>query len=471
MASIAKRAKEFTVRQALRTVLRMLPYISDETLLAYAESRLNTIEYPEARTFMEHLLLQGKRALSEACPACRNKGAANFFVNSLLSGWDRRQAFKEQEGFYPPYFFVISPTTRCNLSCFGCYAGKYGSQSELSHDLVRRILNEARDIGIFFLTISGGEPFVWPPLLDIFTEFHDIYFQVYTNGTLLDDRLIGKLAELGNVLPCVSVEGFEAETDSRRGPGTFRRVTRVMRALKEAGVIFGFSATATRQNNDLVVSDEFLRYTSDLGCFIGWYFSYIPVGRGPDLELMPTPEQREYRRARLEEVRYRYPMMLADFWNDGPLIGSCIAGGTSYFHVNARGDCEPCVFVHFAVDNIRDKSLTEVLRSPFFRDICRAQPYHRNLLRPCMVIDNPWVLRTVVSRHHARPTHTGAEDVVTELASFLDDYARRWAAIADRSWYRDYSQGRAQAVEANAAGAPAAGARQPDAGGRPAAGA
>ena len=156
-------------------------------------------------------------------------------------------------------------------------------------------------------------------------------------------------------------------------------------------------------------------------------------------------------------MRYRYPMVLADFWNDGPLIGTCIAGGSSYFHVNARGDCEPCVFVHFAVDNIEEKSLTEVLRSPFFRDICRAQPYHRNLLRPCMVIDNPWVLRTLVSRHQARPTHTGAEDVVTELAPFLDDYARRWAAIADRSWYRDYAQGRAQAAKANVAAAPAAG--------------
>jgi MoaA/NifB/PqqE/SkfB family radical SAM enzyme len=459
MASITKRAKEFAVRHALRGVLRMLPYISDETLLAYAERRLNAIRYPEGRTFMEHLLLQGKRALSEACPACRNKGAANFFVNSLLSGWDRRQAFAEREGFYPPYFFVISPTMRCNLACFGCYAGQYGPGDELSHDLARRILNEARDIGIFFLTISGGEPFVWPHLLDIVTEFNDIYFQLYTNGTLLDEALIDKLARLGNVLPCISVEGFEAETDSRRGRGTFRHITEAMRQLREAGVIFGFSATATRQNNDLLVSDEFLRYYSDLGCFIGWYFSYVPVGRGPDLELMPTPEQREHRRARLEEVRYRYPMVLADFWNDAPLIGSCIAGGSSYFHVNAKGDCEPCVFVHFAVDSIKEKSLTEVLRSRFFRDVCRAQPYHRNLLRPCMVIDNPWVLRTLVTRHQARPTHPGAEDVLTDLAAFLDDYARRWAAIADRSWYRDYAQGREQAAEEKVVAAQAEGTR------------
>ncbi len=447
---IGKRAEAFAVRQALRGVLRMLPHISDETLLSFAESRLDTIPRPEGRAYMEHLLLQGKRALAEACPACRGKGAGSFFVNSLLFGWERREAFHAREGFYPPYFFVISPTTGCNLRCTGCYAGQYGGHRELSHELVRRILNEAKELGIFFITISGGEPFVWPPVLEVFEEFHDIYFQVYTNGTLLDDALVGKLAELGNVLPCISVEGFEAETDARRGKGVFQRTMGAMRRLREAGVIFGFSCTATRQNNELVVSDEFLDFCAEQGCFLGWYFNYIPIGRKPNVEQMPTPEQREYRRARLEAVRYSYPMVLADFWNDGPLIGSCIAGGSSYFHINAQGDCEPCVFVHFAVDNIKEKSLAEVLGSGLFRDICSRQPYHKNLLRPCMIIDNPYVLRDVVKRHRARPTHPGADAVITELAGFLDDYARRWGEVSDPSWYREYAEGREQAAQQGA---------------------
>ncbi len=206
----------------------------------------------------------------------------------------------------------------------------------------------------------------------------------------------------------------------------------------------------TRQNNELAVSDEFLDFYARQGCLLGWYFNYMPIGRKPSLDLMPTPEQREYRRIRLEAVRYEYPMVVADFWNDGPLIGGCIAGGASYFHINARGDCEPCVFVHFAVDNIREKSLTEVLHSSFFRDICQRQPYHKNLLRPCMIIDNPWVLRDVVKRHRARPTHPGAEAVITELADFLNDYAHRWAEVSDPSWYREYAQGREQAAQAAA---------------------
>jgi len=451
MAGITKRAKDFTIRQALRGVLRMLPHISNETFLAFAQSRLDTIPYPEGRAYMEQMLLQGKRALSQACPACRVKGVGNFFVNSLLLGWERRQAFFKREGFYPPYFFVISPTTRCNLHCYGCYAGEYGGHHQLSGDLVCRVLREACEVGIFFITISGGEPFVWPPMLEVFEEFDDIYFQVYTNGTLFDDALVGRLAELGNVLPCISVEGFEAETDARRGQGVFQRITEAMARLKEAGVIFGFSATATRQNNELLVSDEFLDFYAEQGCFMGWYFNYMPIGRKPDLDLMPTPEQREYRRSRLEEVRYRYPMLLGDFWNDGPLIGGCIAGGSSYFHINAKGDCEPCVFVHFAVDNIKEKSLTEVLGSALFRDIRSRQPYDGNLLRPCMIIDNPWVLREIVERCHPRPTHPGAESIVTELADFLNDYARRWKETSDPHWQTEYAQGREQSERGRAA--------------------
>jgi len=442
---IARRTGQFAIRQALRGVLAMLPHISDEALLSFAESRLDSIPHPEGRRFMEHMLLQGKRALSQASPACRVRGAGSFFVNSLLTGARRREAFQQREGFPPPYFFVISPTTRCNLNCYGCYASEFG-HVELEADLVRRVLNEAREIGIFFITISGGEPFAWRPLLEIFDEFSDIYFHVYTNGTLLDEATVARLAELGNVLPCVSIEGLREETEGRRGPGMFDKITGAMRRLKDAGVVFGFSATATRQNNELIVSDEFLDFYARLGCFMGWYFSYMPIGRTPDLELMPTPQQREYRRARLEAVRYNYPMVLADFWNDGPLIGGCIAGGSSYFHINAEGDCEPCVFVHFAVDNIKEKSLREVLASAFFRDICRRQPYDENLLRPCMIIDHPRVLRDLVRRHGARPTHPGAEMVTGELAEDLNDYARRWSDIAEESWHREYSLGREQAA-------------------------
>jgi len=433
-------AKEFAIRQGLKGIFRLLPHISDERLLKFAESRIDTIPYPEGRDFVEQLILQAKRALTESSPACRKRGIENFFLNSLLTGYERREQFQKENGFYPSYFFVISPTMRCNLGCYGCYAGEYSKGEELDEATVDRVLTEAEDCGIFFITVSGGEPFCYEPLFRLAEKHDQIYFQIYTNGTLIDDALARRISEIGNMLPVISVEGFEEETDTRRGKGTFRRICEAMDRLREHRAIFGFSCTVTRGNNELVVSDEFLDFYAKKGCFIGWYFNYVPIGRKPDFDLMPTPEQRLRRRSRLNAVRSKYPMVLADFWNDGPLVGGCIAGGSSYFHINCRGDAEPCVFVHFATHNVKTSSLREIMNSPFFRAIRSRQPYCRNLLRPCMIIDNPWVMRKIVAETGAKPTHPGADEILKSLADRMDRYACRYAEIADPVWEREYAE-------------------------------
>jgi MoaA/NifB/PqqE/SkfB family radical SAM enzyme len=206
-----------------------------------------------------------------------------------------------------------------------------------------------------------------------------------------------------------------------------------MSSLREEGVLFGFSATATRQNNERIISDEFVNFLAEQGCFIGWFFNYLPIGKKPTIDLMPTPEQRIYRRKRLVELRKKIPMIMADFWNDGPLVGGCIAGDR-YLHINSRGDVEPCVFVHFSVDNIKKKSLAEVLNSEFFHAIRRRRPYSPNYYRPCMIIDHPHLLRQVVGECRAHPTHPGAEAILTEFSDELDRYALAYGKWADALW-------------------------------------
>ncbi len=309
----------------------------------------------------------------------------------------------------------------------------------LSNETFSRICREAKDVGIYFITVTGGEPFFYPGLLDLFAEHNDMYFQVYTNGTLIDKKVAARLAEVGNAFPCISVEGFDKETDARRGKGVFKKIIEAMHNLREAGALYGYSATVTRDNNELLVSDEFVNFYIKQGCFLGWYFNYVPIGRKPNVDIMPTPEQRDYRRARLDEIRRDKPVFLADFWNDGPLVGGCIAGGRDYFHINNKGDVEPCVFCHFTVDNIHDKSLLEVLQSDFFKAIQERQPYTTNHLRPCMLIDNPYILRDVVKEVGARPSHLGADSLINELADEMDKYSAAYGAIADRVWEEKFA--------------------------------
>jgi len=105
-----------------------------------------------------------------------------------------------------------------------------------------------------------------------------------------------------------------------------------------------------------------------------------------------------------------------------------------YFHINAQGDVEPCVFCHFASDNIKGKSLLEVLDSPFFREIRSRQPYMKNLLRPCMLIDCPEIAREMVSRPGVYFTHPGGETFFNPLSEPINQYSREYGAIADQVW-------------------------------------
>jgi len=436
--NLKERVKLYTTKTAIQSALKVLPKISDERWLSIVKGRVYKLKKKEERDFMENLLISLKRVSTKVAPNVRNKVVMNLINNAMIQGQPKRLAFAKKYGINPPNHLVISPSMKCNLRCIGCYAWQYSKKDDLPYDVCNRIIDEANDIGLYFFVITGGEPTIWPHLFDFLERHNDSFFQIYTNGTMIDDKFAKKLAKLGNAIPCISVEGFEKETDARRGKGVWSKVMRAMDVLNENGVLFGFSVTATRYNNELVVSDEFIDLFIEKGAFIGWYFNYVPIGREPNLELMPTPEQRDYRRKKILEIRRNKNIIVADFWNDGPLVNGCMAGGKNYLHINVNGDVEPCVFVHFAADNIKEKSLAEVITSDFFMGFRKRQPYTENHLRPCSFLDNPWVLRDIVAETNAYPTHEGAETLITDLADSLDKYAAEYKVIADKAWKEEY---------------------------------
>ncbi|MBI2866381.1 MAG: radical SAM protein [Chloroflexi bacterium] len=374
------------------------------------------------------------RVLRELHPNVRRYYAAQMLTNVFFRDPNIRAKCIEENGFAPPSTMLISPSMRCNYRCVGCWAGEYTQESDLPPEVLDRVLQEAKAIGLRHFGITGGEPFIYRPLWDMFDKHHDCTFQVYTNGSLITDEAAHRLAELGNVSPQVSVNGEEAENDSWRGKGAYQRALRAMDRLRQAGAFFAYSCVVTHQNIDSVTSAEFVDTMIEHGTMWCWYFLYMPVGRDPDLSAMPTAQDREKLRRAIIHYRNTRPMLFADFWNDAPLIGGCIAGGRIYFHINHKGDVEPCVFNHFSDRNIKECSLVEALKSPLFTMLRTQQPYGRNLLRPCPIIDHPYHLRQAVALSGARPTHAGAESVITDLAPGLDGYARSVAEVYDPVW-------------------------------------
>ncbi len=374
----------------------------------------------------------------ELSPAYRRKIVSNLIYNQYIKGQKQRRA-RCTDGNMVPSLIVISPTMRCNLSCTGCYSGLYQKEEVLPYEEMDRIIGEARELGIYFAVISGGEPYLLKDqLLSLFEKYDDMFFLTYTNGTLLDEDTCRALARLGNVAPGISVEGFESETEARRGKGVFEKIVRAMDTLKREGVFFGFSATATSRNIDVITSEEFARFYIDRGALFGWYFIFLPVGKDPVLELAPTPEQRVEMGKRVARLRDTHPIFLGDFWNDGPAVGGCLAGGKYYLHILNNGNVEPCVFAHFSSDNIKGKSLFEVANSPFFKAIRREFPFNEtgNLKRPCMIIDNPQVLRKLVDQYVIPAGHQNADAIIHDprVAEWADRYSKRMEELTEADW-------------------------------------
>jgi len=322
-----------------------------------------------------------------------------------------KEIYKEKYGEYPPLFCVLSPTKACNLHCIGCYAtSDKTSTPKLEYKIARQVVSDVRNkFGSRFMTISGGEPFLYKDdqktIFDLYEEFNDMFFLTYTNATLIDEKVAARLAELGNVAPCISVEGFEKQTDERRGKGVHNKILNAMQNLRNVGVPFGISITATRKNIDLLMKEELYDYYfNELGVTFMFQFQIMPVGRGKDvIDLMISPQQRVdlyHLWDRLLSEK-RYPV--ADFWNSGSLSDGCIAYGRwhGYFYVNWHGNVMPCVFVPFYVHNVKElyaqgKSLEDALHSRFFKNGRRWQLEHgfgnplnrKNGLMPCSIKDN-----------------------------------------------------------------------------------
>nr|MBP9041718.1 radical SAM protein [Anaerolineaceae bacterium] len=182
-----------------------------------------------------------------------NLKASTYLVNNLVfnnsygSSTKAREKFFQSEGFFPPYTLLISPTMRCNLKCVGCYASEYTRKDDLPPEVFNRVLSEARDLGIYFITVLGGEPFLREDLWDMCARYHDLYFNVFTNGTLITDASLKQLKRLGNVAVTVSLEGMQEVTDARRGQGVFARTMQAFDDLRSAGLLYGFSTMVTRQ--------------------------------------------------------------------------------------------------------------------------------------------------------------------------------------------------------------------------------
>jgi MoaA/NifB/PqqE/SkfB family radical SAM enzyme len=380
-----------------------------------------------------NILIQ--RYFKELNKNTQQKFLVNFIVNAGIVGNSIIEKSREKYNCNVPWAILFDPTAACNLKCTGCWAAEYGKSTSLDFSVMEKIISEGKALGTYMYILSGGEPLMRKDeIIRLCEEHSDCMFLSFTNATLVDEQFAAEVERVGNLAFAISVEGFEEETDMRRGKGTYQKVMEAMDILHRHGVIFGFSTCYHSRNVDIVGSEEWVDFMVEKGCTFGWYFTYIPVGKDAVMDLLASPEQREFMLRRVREYRVTKPIFIMDFWNDGEYVKGCVAGGRNYLHINANGDVEPCAFIHYSNVNIKNAGLVEALQSPLFKQYKLNQPFCENHLRPCPLLDNPEKLRAMVEKSGAHSTQMVDNESVEELTDKCIKVSEDWKIAADRLW-------------------------------------
>ncbi len=320
----------------------------------------------------------------------------------------RRDAKKS--GLSVPPFLILSITSRCNLSCAGCYAAAVGtldktprancseSRSTLDWNQWYDIIKDASEMGVFGFIIAGGEPFLFRGLLQLCESFKDRFFIILTNGTAVTGSDYEILRSTKNVAVIVSVEGTEEATDARRGRGVHKQAIDTLRHLKSIGVPTGISVTITNENYRFWMQNDNLDNYVKLGVLVGVFIEYIPImtenlagdaSGSYDRSLMLTPQEREEFRSRILEYRRKNSLYVIHSPGDEDYFGGCVSAGRGFAHVTPTGDLTACPVSNLATHNLSSSSFRDGLASPLFTAIRDNENLLTNEDTPCALFGHP----------------------------------------------------------------------------------
>jgi MoaA/NifB/PqqE/SkfB family radical SAM enzyme len=302
-------------------------------------------------------------------------------------------------------------------------------------DQLNRTINQAKDRGNSFFGILGGEPFMHPELMELLASHPDAYFQVFTNGQFITDKVAEKLRRLGNVTPLISIEGDETVSNERRGnKEVLNRTLRGLEACLRHKVLTGVASSVCQTNIDLLVTEAWLRRLIDLGVHYAWYHTYRVVGPKMNPQLALTPEQVKRVRRFVVEMRSKVPIGLIDAYYDGEGQALCpMSTGISH-HISPTGAIEPCPIIQFATENIADGNIFDLMtQSAFLKDFREVSAKHT---RGCIVLERPDLMIDLVKKHGAADT-TLRQTALAELEQMQprpSQWMKEYDPIPEKNW-------------------------------------
>jgi len=232
-----------------------------------------------------------------------------------------------KSGLDAPICLTWEITYACNLQCVHCLSSS-GTRDprELSTAQAKAVLDELRDLQVFYINIGGGEPMIRKDFFEILehAETNNIGVKFSTNGTYITADNARRLASMNYLDIQISLDGVDAATnDAVRGKGSYATAITAMNHLRDANFgQFKISVVVTRHNVNQL--DAFKALADSYGAQLR-ITRLRPSGRGADTwdELHPTQQQQ----------RQIYDWLMKH--------GENVLTGDSFFHLNAFGESLP----------------------------------------------------------------------------------------------------------------------------------
>lgn len=355
------------------------------------------------------------RVPRECSPRLIWKFMYNFAWRSMknINRFEKRQA--KGAPFFPA-FVMISVTESCNLACSGCWVSG-GGKKALTAAQLDGIIAGSKQKGSYFFGILGGEPLMYKGLLDIMEKHSDCYFQVFTNGILLTDKVAMRFKKMGNVTPLISIEGLKEESDVRRGKNeVFERTLNGVRACRKAKLIFGVAASICKSNYNDLVNREYIEWIAQQGAHYLWYYIYRPVGADPNAANALGKEQVTDLRRFIVKQRRDAPLFIIEtYWDDKGNALCPAATGMSH-HISPSGAVEFCPPIQMAKDFINEdaSNLVKLFEDSDFLSDFRKMTGESS--RGCILLEDPQKMVEFLEKHHAIDT--------TSRATILEEYKK-----------------------------------------------
>ena len=360
------------------------------------------------------ILQLASRILGTVDPKLMTTLAWNFGFKGARSVVLFKQRLKK--GIVFPPFLYLSIINSCNLRCQGCWVDVTAPRNMISLDELNRLVNDAREHGNSFFGVLGGEPLLHPQLLDFFAQHPDCYFQLFTNGQMITEKVARQLRQLRNITPLVSIEGTEGVSDLRRGnKDVLTRTLRGLRNCLDQKLLTGVATSLCQTNIDDLLTERWLKQLITWGVHYAWYHTYRPVGPNIAQELALRPDQLIRIREFVTSMRAKLPIALIDAYYDDKGQALCpMATGISH-HISPSGAVEPCPIIQFAKENVKDaRGIYDVLtKSDFLKDFREVTAKHT---RGCIVLERPDIVKQLALKHGATDT-TVRQTAIAELDS------------------------------------------------------